>query len=208
MAAAGAGLEAAAIAEEEERDNYKVAAKVDLKTLVEKDSEDESLKRYKASLLGAAAADPSAAASDKETRQVVVHEMRIKVEGRPDIVVPLGTPEDVAAFEKSPLSVKEGVSYTTVIAFSVHKDVVLGLKFSNVVTNSLGIPLDKTNQMIGSYPPDGKRVEFTFPVAEWPSGMFARGTYKAKTAFKDDDGNTHLAFNWAFEIKKQWPDEK
>jgi len=28
--------------------------------------------------------------------------------------------------------------------------------------------------------------------------MFARGTYKAKAKFTDDDGNTHLAFNWAF----------
>lgn len=41
--------------EEEKDDGYKVAAKVDLKTMVEKDSEDESLRKYKAALLGAAA---------------------------------------------------------------------------------------------------------------------------------------------------------
>lgn len=55
---AGAADSAAAaepIIEEEKDDGYKVAAKVDLKTMVEKDSEDESLRKYKAALLGAAA---------------------------------------------------------------------------------------------------------------------------------------------------------
>jgi len=63
----GAGAEVAApemepVPEEEKDDGYRVSAKVDLKTLVEKDSEDESLRKYKAALLGAAAADPSAGA--------------------------------------------------------------------------------------------------------------------------------------------------
>jgi hypothetical protein len=63
----GAGAEVAApemepVPEEEKDDGYRVCAKVDLKTLVEKDSEDESLRKYKAALLGAAAADPSAGA--------------------------------------------------------------------------------------------------------------------------------------------------
>lgn len=138
------------------------------------------------------------AAADAETRHVVIHEMRLEVEGRPDIVVrftphvaaafkrllaygfgcripardcaprrrqhdrlsarihklltavlwppdftlsvqvPLSTPEQVAAAEATPIVVKEGVTYVTKIAFSVHKDVVLGLKFATVVSYTTG----------------------------------------------------------------------
>ena len=98
-----------------------------------------------------------AVASDPETRRVVIHEMRIEVEGRPDIVIELDSPDKVAAAEQNKIVVKEGATYVTKIVFSVHKDVVLGLKFSNVVYSGIGIPLDMVSQMIGSYPPDGKR---------------------------------------------------
>jgi len=160
-AAAGAGEAAPHIepvAEtEEETPGYKVAAKVDLKAMVEKDAEDESLRKYKAALLGAAAANPSAVAATAETRQVVVHELRIEVEGRPDIVIPLATPADVERAEKSKVPVKEGCGYVTKIVFAVHRDVVLGLKFHNVVYSSIGVALDRVSQMIGSYPPTGAR---------------------------------------------------
>jgi len=132
--------------------------------------------------------------------------MRICVEGRPDIVVPLGTPADVAAAERARIVVKEGAVYVTRIVFSVHKDVVLGLKFHNAVYSSLGIVLDRVSQMLGSYPPDGKRVTADLPAGEWPSGFMARGHYAAKAKFTDDDGTTHLAFAWSFDIAKTWPD--
>lgn len=51
-----------AVLEEEQDDGYKVAAKVDLKTMVEKDADDESLRKYKAALLGAAASGSGACA--------------------------------------------------------------------------------------------------------------------------------------------------
>lgn len=149
---AGAPAEADEVAVD---DGYRVsaAAQVDLKTMLEKDKDDESLQRYKATLLGTAVA----AAADAETRRVVVHEMRIAVEGRPDIVMPLNSAAAIAAIESTPLLVKEGCSYVTKIIFSVHRDVVVGLKFDNVVSNTIGITLDRVSQMIGSYPPDGKR---------------------------------------------------
>ena len=183
-----------------------VAPKVDLAVMLSKDAEDESLRKYKAALLGAAATNPGAVAGDAETRHVVVHEMRICVEGRPDIVVPLGTPADVAAAERARIVVKEGAVYVTRIVFSVHKNVVLGLKFHNAVYSSLGIVLDRVSQMLGSYPPDGKRVTADLPAGEWPSGFMARGHYAAKAKFTDDDGTTHLAFAWSFDIAKTWPD--
>jgi hypothetical protein len=37
-----------------------------------------------------------------------------------------------------------------------------------------------------------------------PSGMLARGVYKAVSKFVDDDEHTHLKFEWSFEIRKDW----
>lgn len=37
-----------------------------------------------------------------------------------------------------------------------------------------------------------------------PSGMIARGHYTAVSKFIDDDNQTHLKFEWAFDIKKDW----
>ena len=37
-----------------------------------------------------------------------------------------------------------------------------------------------------------------------PSGMLARGHYNAVSKFVDDDDNTHLKFEWSFDIKKDW----
>jgi hypothetical protein len=37
-----------------------------------------------------------------------------------------------------------------------------------------------------------------------PSGMMARGHYNAVSKFVDDDEQTHLKFEWSFDIKKDW----
>lgn len=37
-----------------------------------------------------------------------------------------------------------------------------------------------------------------------PSGMLARGHYTATSTFVDDDKKTHLQFEWAFDIAKEW----
>lgn len=39
---------------------------------------------------------------------------------------------------------------------------------------------------------------------EAPSGMLARGHYNAISMFVDDDENTHLKFEWSFDIGKDW----
>ncbi|EER38281.1 rho-gdp dissociation inhibitor [Histoplasma capsulatum H143] len=39
---------------------------------------------------------------------------------------------------------------------------------------------------------------------EAPSGFVARGHYSALSRFVDDDDTTHLKFEWAFDIAKDW----
>lgn len=61
--------------------------------------------------------------------------------------------------------------------------------------------------MLGSYPPQEKPFEVTFPRFGWdeaPSGTLARGSYKAVSKFVDDDDQCHLQFEYAFSIKKNW----
>jgi hypothetical protein len=44
----------------------------------------------------------------------------------------------------------------------------------------------------------------TVETEEAPSGMMARAHYNAVSKFIDDDNHTHLKFEWAFNIKKDW----
>ena len=79
-------------------------------------------------------------------------------------------------------------------------------------------------EMVGSYGPSAGKTDFLtiltfssplslthldlytkkFPIEEAPQGMLARGTYKVKSRFVDDDNHCHLEWSWTFEIKKDW----
>ena len=64
--------------------------------------------------------------------------------------------------------------------------------------------MDKQSYMVGSYPPKAEANTFLCPSDEAPKGMIARGNYKIKSKFIDDDKNIHLQWEWAMEIKKDW----
>lgn len=90
-------------------------------------------------------------------------------------------------------------------SFKVQHQVLPGLKYIQVVKR-LGIS-NKVQEMIGSYGPSTKEKPFyekTFEPETAPSGMMARGHYNAVSKFVDDDNETHLKFEWAFDIKKDW----
>ena len=107
------------------------------------------------------------------------------------------------------VSLKEGCEYKTQISFRVQNDIISGLKYENKVSRG-PLPSVKFCEMLGSYAPDPSKVNtVVFPRREWeeaPSGMMLRGTYSAKTSFVDDDGATHLAFEYKLAIKKDWGD--
>ena len=46
--------------------------------------------------------------------------------------------------------------------------------------------------------------QFITPSENAPSGMIARGEYKAHCKFLDDDKTKWLEWDWAFNIKKDW----
>jgi len=72
----------------------------------------------------------------------------------------------------------------------------------------MGVAVDKTEEMLGSYGPSLEEVNtVVFPRRAWeeaPKGMMARAKYTVKTSFVDDDKQEHLSFGYSFEIKKDW----
>ena len=170
-----------------------------------KDGEDDALQRYKASLLGAAAAGGGVKTGD--VRRVIIKEISVifNTDSHPPITFDL-TNEALLAGGIN-FTLKEGCEYRMRLSFIVQNEIVSGLTYKNVVTRG-PLPSVKTKEMLGSYGPDPSKVNVVeFPRREWdeaPSGMMLRGTYGAKTTFVDDDGKEHLNFSYKFNIAKDW----
>jgi len=191
---------------EETKDDYQVGKKVSVNELLTMDAEDESLRKYKEALLGNAAKTVFAPKDDP--RKVVITELRICCELRPgaDIVYALDSPESIAHLKDVPFTLKEGCHYKISVSFRVQHEIVSGLKYVNRATRK-GVPVGKDELMIGSFAPQQEPHKVTFPKNGWeeaPKGLLARGSYKAKSQFVDDDKHVHLEYEYAFNIKKDW----
>ncbi|KAL7746357.1 rho GDP dissociation inhibitor [Sorochytrium milnesiophthora] len=182
---------------------YKAPAKKTVEELAKLDQEDESLRKWKESLgIGAGGAAGGAAA---DSRKVVVLALAMEVAGRDDVVLDLSSPDNIAKVANTIVSIKEGTEYRLKIRFKIQHDVVSGLKYLHVVKRK-GIKMDRVEEMLGSYGPNAEPYEKKFVPEEAPSGMIARGQYDVRSKFVDDDGVTHLEWDWSFKISKDWKD--
>uniref|UniRef100_A0A1B6DY17 Rho GDP-dissociation inhibitor 3 n=1 Tax=Clastoptera arizonana TaxID=38151 RepID=A0A1B6DY17_9HEMI len=186
--------------EEEVDASYKPPPEKTIEEILEADKEDESLRKYKETLLGEAkegkvVVDPS------DERKVLVKRLALCVPGRPDMELDLTT--DLSQLKKQVFVIKEGVSYKIRIDFIVQREIVHGLKYVQK-TYRMGVPVDKMTHMVGSYPPRSEMHSYTTPPEDAPSGMISRGTYTVHSLFTDDDKHQHLKWEWTFEIKKDW----
>ncbi|ETO36755.1 expressed hypothetical protein [Reticulomyxa filosa] len=184
----------------EDDSGYKVAERKSIAKIMEQDSADEALQKYKANLIGDI---KKVLIDENDKRQVFFDKLMIEPEGRDPISLdPSKLKADEVAF-----TLKEGCKYRVRIVFRVQREIVLGLKKFDVISRK-GITVDKTTQMMGAFAPSTeKSYEHPFPVEEAPSGMLYRGVYTAKTQFLDDDKTVHLAFQYQFRIGKDWSSE-
>ncbi|KAJ1446620.1 RHO protein GDP dissociation inhibitor [Pelagophyceae sp. CCMP2097] len=164
------------------------------------DAGDESLRRYKEQLLGAAAKGDLGDVSDP--RKVIVTEFRILFNGAaPDLVFSLDNAAGMMLLSRNGMSIKEGVEYKFRISFKVQHEILAGLRFLNK-TKKMGF--SNTDEiMIGSYPPQSKPHVFEFPRDDWlvaPKGMMYRGTYTSTDKFVDSDGKTHLEYTYPLKV--------
>uniref|UniRef100_A0A1B6GY15 Rho GDP-dissociation inhibitor 3 n=1 Tax=Cuerna arida TaxID=1464854 RepID=A0A1B6GY15_9HEMI len=188
--------------EEELEANYKPPPEKTIEEILEADKEDESLRKYKETLLGEAG-ERKIIVDESDERKVIVKRLALCVNDRPDVELDLTT--DLNELKKQVFIIKEGVSYRIRIDFIVQREIVHGLKYVQK-TYRLGMPVDKMTHMVGSYPPKAELQSYTTPQEEAPAGLMSRGTYTVHSLFTDDDKNQHLKWEWCFEIKKDWKD--
>ncbi|CAG8086180.1 unnamed protein product [Penicillium salamii] len=184
-------------------EGFKVGEKKTIDEYNQLDKDDEAMQRWKASL-GLNAGEPIHEPNDP--RKCIIKSLALQVEGRPDVIIDLSTPGSVEDLKNKPFQIKEGSKFHIKATFQVHHEVLSGLKYLQVVKRK-GIRVSKDQEMLGSYAPSTNVkpiYEKIFAEEEAPSGMIARGHYNATSKFLDDDENTHLLFEWAFDIAKDW----
>ncbi|KAH8335324.1 hypothetical protein KR074_012514 [Drosophila pseudoananassae] len=180
--------------------NYQAPPEKTIEEIMAADQEDESLRRYKEALLGAAQTE-KIIVDPNDPRKVIVKKLALVVEGRDDMELDLTG--DLSQLKKQLFVIKEGVQYKVRIDFIVQREIVHGLKYVQK-TSRLGVNVDKMKHMVGSYPPKKEIQFYLTPAEEAPSGTFSRGTYSVSSVFTDDDKHIHLEWDWTFEIKKDW----
>ncbi|XP_020221521.1 rho GDP-dissociation inhibitor 1 [Cajanus cajan] len=183
--------------DDDEERKIELGPQFTLKEQLEKDKDDESLRRWKEQLLGSVDINSVGETLEPNVR---ILSLAIKSADRADIV--LAIPED-----GNPkglwFTLKEGSRYSLMFTFQVENNIVSGLKYTNTVWKT-GIKVDSTKEMIGTFSPQAETYTHEMPEETTPSGMFARGTYSARSKFVDDDNKCYLEINYTFDIRKEW----
>jgi hypothetical protein len=184
--------------ENTEGHGYKAPQKVDIGTIIAKDEEDESLARYKKSLLG----NPSdvkqvekCLIDANDARVVLPIRITLLFENhKPDVVFELkGSLQELRDLHsKRTVTIKEGESYRTQLEYYVQRDIVTGLKLANKVLKARTITVDNDLQ------------KYVGDIEQAPSGIFSRGSFLVKSSLTDDDKNIFAEWEWNLVIAKDW----
>ncbi|KAJ9185135.1 hypothetical protein P3X46_004797 [Hevea brasiliensis] len=183
--------------EEDEERKIELGPQYTLKEQLEKDKDDESLRRWKEQLLGSVDFNSVGETLDPEVK---ILSLAIKSPGRSDIV--LSIPED-GNLKGTWFTLKEGSRYSLQFTFLVGNNIVSGLKYTNTVWKT-GVKVDSAKEMLGTFSPQAEPYTHEMPEETTPSGMFARGSYSARSKFVDDDNKCYLEINYTFDIRKEW----
>lgn len=179
--------------------NYKPPPQKSLQEIQQLDKDDESLAKYKKSLLG-----NLNIVQDPTVPNVVVTRLTLVCDSAPGPLT-MDLTRDLEALKKETFVLKEGVTYRIKIHFKVNNEIVSGLKYIQH-TYRTSLKVDKAVFMVGSYGPRAEEYEYITPAEEAPKGVLARGTYCNKSSFTDDDKHDHLSWQWNLSIRKEWTD--
>ncbi|XP_027352963.1 rho GDP-dissociation inhibitor 1-like [Abrus precatorius] len=167
-----------------------------LKEQIERDKEDESLRRWKEKLLGCLESD----LDGQLDPEVKFHSIGILADDFGEIVTPL--PVDENQNGRTLFTLGEGSRYQLKLKFSVLHNIVSGLMYSNTVWKG-GLQVDQSKGMLGTFAPQKEPYVYALKEDTTPSGALARGVYSAKLKFEDDDRRCHMELKYLFEIKKR-----
>ncbi|KAE8681754.1 Rho GDP-dissociation inhibitor 1 [Hibiscus syriacus] len=166
-----------------------------LKEQIEKDKDDDSLRRWKEKLLGCVEGD----LNGQMEPEVKFHSMGIISNDLEEVSHPL--PLDSNREGLVLFTLKEGSRYQLKLTFSVLHNIVSGLTYSNTVWKA-GLKVDQNKGMLGTFAPQREPYVHILDEETTPSGVLARGIYSANLKFEDDDRRCHMELKYAFEIKK------
>ncbi|GMI66421.1 SUPERCENTIPEDE1 [Hibiscus trionum] len=166
-----------------------------LKEQLEKDKDDDSLRRWKEKLLGCVEGD----LNGQMEPEVKFHSIGIISNDLEEVSHPL--PLDLNRDGLVLFTLKEGSRYQLKLTFSVLHNIVSGLTYSNTVWKA-GLKVDQNKGMLGTFAPRREPYEHFLDEETTPSGVLARGIYSANLKFEDDDRRCHMELKYAFEIKK------
>ncbi|GAB4830766.1 Rab GDP dissociation inhibitor alpha [Ancistrocladus abbreviatus] len=187
----------------EDEEDEETEGKIDLgpqctlKEQLEKDKDDESLRKWKEQLLGSVDLNSIGETLEPEVKML---SLRLRSPGREDIVLQI--PED-GKVKGTWFTLKETSTYSLEFTFQVSNNIVSGLKYTNTVWKT-GVKVDSTKEMLGTFSPQAETYTHEMPEETTPSGIFARGSYTARTRFVDDDNKCYLEINYTFDIRKDW----
>ncbi|WRX10290.1 Rho protein GDP-dissociation inhibitor - like 2 [Theobroma cacao] len=178
-----------------------------LKEQIEKDKDDDSLRRWKEKLLGCVEGD----LNGQMEPEVKFHSIGIISDDLGEVNYPL--PIDRNQNGLLLFTLKEGSQYQLKLSFSVLHNIVSGLTYSNTVwkaglqgelTSWIAewLSVDQNKGMLGTFAPQREPYVYILDEETTPSGVLARGIYSAKLKFEDDDRRCHMELNYSFEIKK------
>ncbi|XP_010534262.1 PREDICTED: rho GDP-dissociation inhibitor 1 [Tarenaya hassleriana] len=190
--------------EEEEEDEASLGEKLQLgpqytiKEHLEKDKDDESLRKWKEQLLGSVDMNSTGETLDPEVK---ILSLVIVSPGRPDTVLSIPEGGNIKGLW---FTLKEGSKYNLKFTFQVSNNIVSGLRYTSTVWKT-GVKVDRTKEMLGTFSPQLEPYTHMIPEESTPSGIFARGSYSARTKFLDDDNKCYLEINYTFDIRKEWP---
>jgi hypothetical protein len=168
---------------------------------LERPDEDESVRKWKESLLGdAAGADPALSAPPDDPRRVIPKEFKVIVADGPTYTYNLEDKAQLADLKKKGYALKEGQSFHYQVTLLVHHEIVLGLRLKT--TSKKMLSKQEAVFDIGSYPPTIAPIVKDLEDCDVPVGTITRGDYKCTNILEDDMGRTHIKFDSKFTIGK------
>ena len=93
------------------------------------------------------------AINDYRPVQVVILQLCLEAEGRPDVIIDLQKPGAVESLTEKPFTIKEGAQYSMKVKFRVQHEVISGLRYLQRVKRK-GVQVDKSEEMMGSFAPN------------------------------------------------------
>ncbi|KAG7036302.1 Rho GDP-dissociation inhibitor 1, partial [Cucurbita argyrosperma subsp. argyrosperma] len=195
--ASGKQSEESEVGEEEvdDKEGFTPGPLLSLKEQIDKDKDDESLRRWKEKLLGCLESD----LSEQREPEVKFHSIGIISDEYGEIITPLPVNENQGG--RVLFTLREGSRYQLRLTFTVMHNIVSGLSYSNKVWRG-GLLVDRTHGMLGTFAPQREQYVETLEEETTPSGVLARGNYSAKLKFEDDDKRCYMELPYSFEIKK------